>query len=340
MSEPTGTAGGPLSVLSAGAAALARGADLDTALAVIVEAGASAVGADEAGLFTIDPDRGRPELLLTLGLSDEAAAELGSAVAEDPEHPVHRAAVDRTGSLGRSFKAPDGRGMTAVDLPLVVAGEGVEASVGVLSYAWPGNHDVSSTEETLLVAVADLAAGAVASFRSSAMAAERAEWFERVAHTDPLTGLSNARTLNRVLELELARAQRQGSEVSVALFDVDGFTSLNRTSGPRVGDQVLRQVAAVLAETVRLVDTVARTGGDEFVVIAPGSAGLTVARRVVDGIGRLEEIEGHPVSVSAGVARFPQDGSDAEALLDAARAAVVASPRQATISEAAGEPTT
>jgi diguanylate cyclase (GGDEF)-like protein len=339
VSEPTGTAGGPLSVLSAGAAALARAADLDTALAVIVEAGASAVGADEASLFTIDPDRGRPELLLTLGLSDEAAAELGTAVAEDPEHPVHRAAADRTGSLGRSFKTPEGRGMTAVDLPLVVAGGGVEASVGALSYAWPGDHVVSSTEEKLLVAVADLAAGAVASFRSSAMAAERAEWFERVAHTDPLTGLSNARTLNRVLELELARAQRQGSEVSVALFDVDGFTSLNRAAGSGVGDQVLRQVAAVLAETVRLVDTVARTGGDEFVIVAPGSAGLTVARRVVDGIGRLEEIEGHPVSVSAGVARFPQDGTDAEALLDAARAAVVASPRQATISEAAGEPT-
>ncbi len=338
MSEPTGTASGPLSVLSAGAAALARAADLDTALAVIVEAGASAVGADEAALFTIDPDRSTLELLLTLGLSDEAAAQLGTAVAQDPEHPVHRAAVDRTGSLGRSLTTSDGRAMTAVDLPLVVGGGGVEASVGALSYAWTRDHDVSSAEETLLVAVADLAAGAVASFRSSAMAAERAEWFERVAHTDPLTGLSNARTLNRVLELELARAQRQGSEVSVALFDVDGFTSLNRAAGSRVGDQVLRQVAAVLAETVRLVDTVARTGGDEFVVVAPGSAGLTVARRVVDGIGRLEEIEGHPVSVSAGVARFPQDGADAEALLGAARAAIVASPGQATINEAAGEP--
>ena len=75
----------------------------------------------------------------------------------------------------------------------------------------------------------------------------------------------------------MARAQRQGSEVSVAMFDVDGFTALNEASGSRAGDQVLRQVAAVLAETVRLVDTVARTGGDEFVVVAPGSAGVTVA---------------------------------------------------------------
>ncbi len=335
MSEPTGTASGPLSVLSAGAAALARAADLDTALAIIVEAGASAVGADEAALFILEPDRARPELLLSLGIPDDDAALLSGSVAEDPDHPIHRAAVDRTGSLGRSFATPGGRAMTAVDLPLVVAGGGVEGGVGVLVYAWAGEHAVEPDEETLLVATADLAAGAIASFRSSAMAAERAEWFERVAHTDPLTGLSNARTLNRVLELELARAQRQQSEVSIALFDIDGFTALNQTAGSRAGDQVLRQVAAVLAETVRLVDTVARTGGDEFVVIAPGSAGMTVARRVLEGISKIEGVEDHAVSVSAGVARFPQDGADAESLLAAARGALELGAGAATISEAA-----
>ena len=102
------------------------------------------------------------------------------------------------------------------------------------------------------------------------MASERAEWLERVALTDPLTGLANARTVARVLELEVARAQRQGSEISVALFDVDGFRELNAASGSRAGDHVLRQVASVLAESVRLVDTIARTGGDEFVLVAPG----------------------------------------------------------------------
>jgi diguanylate cyclase (GGDEF)-like protein len=338
VSEPSGSASGALTVLTAGAAALARAEDLDTALAVIVEAGASEVGAEAATLFTIDPDRARPQLLLTLGLSDTDAADLGDMVTENAEHPVHRAAIERTGSLARAHSSTDGRQMTAADLPLVIAGGGVEAGVGVLSFIWPGEHEVGGEEEQLLVAVADLAAGAIASFRSSAMAAERAEWFERVAHTDPLTGLSNGRTLNRILELELARAQRQGSEVSIALFDIDGFTTLNRTAGHKTGDQVLRLVAAVLAETVRLVDTVARTGGDEFVVVAPGSAGITVARRVLDGIEKLEAIEGHPVSVSAGVARFPQDGTNAESLMAAARAALDASGGTASITEAAGEP--
>ena len=339
MSEPAGTATGPLTVLSAGAAALARSNDLDGALAVIVEAGAAATGAPMASLFSLDPDRSRLELLLTLGMTDEQASGFESMVADDAAHPIHKAALDRTGSLGRTWESGDGSSMTFADLPLVVAGGGVEACVGVLSFGWEGTHEVGASDEALLVAIADLAAAAIASFRTSSMATERAEWFERVAHTDPLTGLSNARTLGRVLELEVARAQRQGSEVSVALFDVDGFSALNEKSGSRTGDLVLRQVAAVLADTVRLVDTVARTGGDEFVVVAPGSAGVTVARRVLDGIAGLEAIEGHPVSVSAGIARFPQDGPDGESLLAAARAALEGAAGNASIAEAAVEPT-
>lgn len=336
MSAPSSAASGPLSVLSAGAAALARAAELDTALAIVVEAGAAAAGAPSAALFTLDAERPGLELMLSLGMDDAAAAAFGAEVADDADHPVHRAALDRTGSLGRSGRAADGLAMTYADLPLVVAGGGVEACVGVLTFGWPGDREIGADDETLLVGVADLAAAAISSFRSSSLAAERAEWFERVAHTDALTGLSNARTLGRVLELEVLRAQRQGSEVSVALFDIDGFTALNRAAGSRAGDQVLRQVASVLAATVRLVDTVARTGGDEFVVVAPGSAGMAVARRVLEGIETLESIEGHPVSVSAGVARFPQDGGDADALLAAARAALAASSGRARISSAAG----
>jgi len=83
---------------------------------------------------------------------------------------------------------------------------------------------------------------------------------------------------------------------------------------------------------------VARTGGDEFVVVAPGSAGMAVARRVLDGIAGLEGIEGHPVSISAGVARFPQDGTDAESLVTAARNALDASTGAARISEAMTNP--
>ncbi|HEY4752273.1 MAG TPA: GGDEF domain-containing protein, partial [Candidatus Limnocylindrales bacterium] len=147
-------------------------------------------------------------------------------------------------------------------------------------------------------------------------------------------GLANARTVRRVLELEVARAQRQGSDVSVAVFDVDGFSRLNEESGSRAGDQVLRQVASIVAANVRLVDTIGRVGADEFVLVAPGSAGVTVARRIIDGVGKLDPVEGHPVSVSAGVARFPQDGTDADSLLAAARTALGGTAEPASIGEA------
>ena len=115
-----------------------------------------------------------------------------------------------------------------------------------------------------------------------------------MAHTDPLTGLANERTVGRILELELARAGRQGGEVSLAMFDVDDFRATNRDGGHEAGDDVLRRVAAVLAESVRLVDTVGRIGGDEFVLVAPGSAGTTVAHRVLEGIAALPAIAGRP----------------------------------------------
>ena len=93
----------------------------------------------------------------------------------------------------------------------------------------------------------------------------------------------------------------------------------NERGGHEAGDEVLRRVAAVLAESVRLVDTVGRIGGDEFVLVAPGSAGRMVAQRVLDGVAALAAVAGRTVSVSAGVARFPADGTDSESLIAAAK---------------------
>jgi len=333
VSDPRDAGFGPLTVLSAGAAALARARDLDAALSVIVEAGAAATGAAYAAAFALDAERDALELLLTLGFAEHEVEAFAGLVTTGADHPIHRAALDRSGSLGRSDPLLDGSETTWVDLPLV-AGGGIELALGVLSFGWKGAHEVGTTEETLLVAVADLAAAAVATYRTASMTAEHGEWLERMAHADPLTGLSNARTIGNVLELELARAKRNGAEVSVALFDVDGFTELNRAAGSREGDRVLREVAAVLAESVRLVDGIARTDGDEFLVVAPGAGGAVLARRVFEGIAKLAPVEGHAVSVSAAVVRFPGDGDDGESLVAAARARLAAAPGPASISAA------
>ncbi len=335
MTDTSGKAGA-LAVVSAGAAALARAADLDTALAVITEAGSAAVGASVAAVFALEPDGSALELLLTVGMTAAEASAFSGQVTGNPEHPINLAALDRTGTLGRVAVGPDGGPMTGVDLPLVVSsGGGVEACVGVLTLGWAGSHSVDTAEETLLVAVADLAAAALAAFRLSSLAAEEADWTERTAHADALTGLPNERVARRVLDLELARAQRQGTEVSVAIIDVDGFRALNERAGSRAGDVALRRVAAVLAESVRIVDTIARAGGDEFLLVAPGAAGgMTIARRLRDGVAALDPVGGSAVAVSTGIALFPRDGGDAETLLAAARAALDGSGRSASIAEA------
>ena len=241
---------------------------------------------------------------------------------QDPAHPFSEAVAGRAPLFGREATSETGGPSVGAYLPLLVASGGVEAVLGSIGMVWPAPHELSDEEREALDALASLAALAVDRARLASTASERSEWFERMAHTDPLTGLANERTVARILELELARAGRQGSELSLAMFDVDDFRATNEQGGHVAGDEVLRQVAAVLAESVRLVDTVGRIGGDEFVLVAPGSAGGMVARRVLEGIAALPAVAGRNVSVSAGVARFPADGTDSESLIAAATAAL------------------
>jgi diguanylate cyclase (GGDEF)-like protein len=310
VADPDTQRASALASLMTGAAALARGTDLDETLESLVGGAAAAVGASNAAISLQDPDRPSPELTFTIGLDEATQSAMRTATA-DAAHPLTAAAIER-----REVVGPD-----TVALPLIVSRNAIEQGLGAISFSWAAAHAAADDEIALLRAVADLVAVAVDRFRLTSTIAERSEWFERLAHTDPLTGLANMRTFSRVLELELARAARQRSEVSVAVFDVDDFAATNDAAGREAGDDVLRSVAAVIAGAVRLVDTVARLGGDEFIVVAPGSAGMTVARRVLDDIAALPETGGRRITVSAGVARFPNDGTDAESIVDAARSA-------------------
>ena len=302
------------------AIAAAAAADAhETALQVIVDAAVAALDAAMGAVFLADPDRSGLTLAASTGIADPSMV---AADVADPGHPFAQAVTSRTPTYDRAAAQPDGSAFVGAYLPLIVRSGGVEVVLGSFGLGWPAPRDLDPAERAFLADVAAVAALAIDRVRLAATASERSEWFERMAHTDPLTGLANERTVARILELELTRAGRQGSEVSLAMFDVDDFRAANAADGHQVGDDILRRVAAVLAETVRLVDTVGRIGGDEFVLVAPGSAGALVARRVLDGISALPAVAGRSVSVSAGVACFPADGTDSESLIAAAPAAL------------------
>ena len=300
---------------------VAQGGDLDIALGAVLASAVQALGPTMVAVLVQDPDRPGLQLAASHGFSEAAIAQLAVDVT-DPTHPFAMAALGRTATFDREATMPDGTPVIGAYLPLMVSSGGVDMVLGSMGLGWPSPHSLDDSEREIVTALASLASIAVDRARLASTASERSDWFERMAHTDPLTGIANERTVARILELELARAGRQGSEVSLAMFDIDDFQATNQSGGHEAGDDVLRRVAAVLAESVRLVDTVGRIGGDEFVLVAPGSAGMTVAKRVLDSIRALPTVAGRPITVSAGVARFPADGASSEALIAAASSAL------------------
>jgi diguanylate cyclase (GGDEF)-like protein len=314
----------PSAFVAGATSILARWSDLDAALAELLSGAAAVAGAGPAALFVRDPETGALQLAASTGFAPGAERAFAAEVTEHPEHPIAVAAREGRPAVGRVGITPDGATMTGVDLPLVVARDGVDLAVGVVAFGWPGARTIDDATLRLLTTMADLAALAVDRARLASLVEERSEWLARVAGTDALTGLASRRTLDRVLELEIARAERLKTDVSLVVVDVDAFRATNAEAGAAAGDDVLRSVAAVLAEHVRLVDTVARIGGDEFAVVAPGSGGVVVARRVLDAVDALGPVAGRPVTISAGIARFPVDGASAAELLSAALAALEA----------------
>jgi len=146
---------------------------------------------------------------------------------------------------------------------------------------------------------------------------------------DPLTGLFNRRYMEETLELELARAARGERAIGIILLDLDHFKPLNDSCGHDAGDALLRELAGVLKSRVRDGDIACRYGGEEFVLILP-EASLELARRRAEEL--REEVKrlrvSHrgrvigPITVSVGVAAFPDHGKNSAALLHAADAAL------------------
>ncbi|WP_225584866.1 MULTISPECIES: sensor domain-containing diguanylate cyclase [unclassified Acidovorax] len=149
-----------------------------------------------------------------------------------------------------------------------------------------------------------------------------------LARTDPLTGLRNRRAFDDSLELELAVVERTRSPLSLLMLDVDHFKQINDNFGHAAGDKVLRSIAQVLSGCVRIIDIVARVGGEEFAVILPhtdATGAHEVAQRMRVAVAQASWLC-QPTTISIGAASL-RDAESARSLFARADAALYAAKR-------------
>jgi diguanylate cyclase (GGDEF)-like protein/putative nucleotidyltransferase with HDIG domain len=198
---------------------------------------------------------------------------------------------------------------SAIAVPL----EGLQGVVGVLTLYHSEPDTYTSDHLRILGAISSK----VALSLENALAFRAAE---NSATTDYLTELPNARSLFLHLDRELARCKRLDCALTVMVCDLDGFKKINDCFGHIEGNRLLKQIAKTLQGSCREYDYIARMGGDEFVIVAPG---LSVSAAEARGICLNElaraagrEITGEDwLSLSVGCSIYPQDGADAEKLL-------------------------
>jgi diguanylate cyclase (GGDEF)-like protein/PAS domain S-box-containing protein len=156
------------------------------------------------------------------------------------------------------------------------------------------------------------------------------ERIQRVAHHDSLTGLPNRLLFNDRLNQAISLAKRDSRQFALLYLDLDKFKPVNDTLGHTAGDELLKGVATRIRDQVRESDTVARVGGDEFTVILPDIAkreeAETVAKKIIAALATPFQLGSQKQSVgiatSIGIALYPADARDADALVKAADAAM------------------
>ena len=191
----------------------------------------------------------------------------------------------------------------------------------------PESLAIAEERTPLIQQMAELAALSIASLDLKAK-------LERQSIRDSLTGLFNRHFMEIALERELHRAARQGTALAVMMLDVDHFKALNDTFGHEAGDVVLREVAECFRRSLREEDVICRYGGEEFVVIMPDATEETALRRAEAIRALVAEIRTHlrgellgSVTVSIGIAMYPDSGKNGSNLIQLADAAMYRAKR-------------
>jgi diguanylate cyclase (GGDEF)-like protein len=151
-------------------------------------------------------------------------------------------------------------------------------------------------------------------------AAER-EYFEHISRVDGLTGLYNHNFFHELLTAEIARSDRYNYSFSLIMIDIDDFKKINDNYGHQMGDTILKEIASIFKHLVRITDPAVRYGGEEFAIILSQTAkeyGRVFADRIVNGVATAK-FKGFPhnetITVSAGLAGYPDDARTHESLI-------------------------
>jgi diguanylate cyclase (GGDEF)-like protein len=179
-----------------------------------------------------------------------------------------------------------------------------------------GDKGFSQEDVEMLKAVADQAAVAI----------NKAQLWE-MAVTDSLTGLYVRRYFLAKFQDEIHRAERYGKILSIVMADLDRFKRVNDTYGHTAGDRVLEAVGKFLEKNIRDVDVIARFGGEEFVILLPEAdkyEAYTVSERLRQKFSKIKFDNLPPLTISLGIASYPEDGKDLEMLIKRADAAMYA----------------
>ena len=244
---------------------------------------------------------------------------------------VATAAVVALARGGESYWAAVPAALLAAGTARGRLGGGLSAAVvagAAIAAERAATHGVPAPPIALLVLVPAASAAVLLAVRER-LERER-DALRASALSDPLTGVANRRALLARIEYEIARHGRTRRSFAVLMLDLNGFKQLNDRFGHPAGDDLLREVAGALARAIRDQDTVARVGGDEFCVLAPETDQPGARQLVARVESAVEQVVAGVDALGAGVgaALFPQDGSTADALLQAADQRLLGAKRQ------------
>jgi diguanylate cyclase (GGDEF)-like protein len=231
--------------------------------------------------------------------------------------------------------------------PLIVAGAALvvspritavltgTASIGYLLAIF-ARGDIGLTPQAPSTVASNLTALVLLAYVATFIAREQRRSREAAIHlstVDPLTGLFNRTFFFAAIEREIQRSARSGRGFCLLMMDLDELKAINDRFGHFHGDRVLRAVGVVIRAGVRRIDTAARYGGDEFVVLLPETdpnGGHVLGEKIRQGVAELrfpDGMAGMKTSLSVGVVAYPDDGLTADALMITADSAMYASKR-------------